>query len=85
MDIWEIDKLMLFIAIKCYQLIFPGTERPTSEKLLDAVAYSSINYALLILPIIAVEKNQLDSVHPFLYYLFYIFVLLLAPIMWVLV
>jgi hypothetical protein len=92
MDIWEVDKLRIFIAfvipgfiaIKCYQLIFPGTERPTSEKLVDAVAYSSINYALLILPIIAVENSQLDSVHPFLYYLFYIFVLFFAPIMWVL-
>jgi len=93
MDIWEIDKLMLFIAfvipgfiaIKCYQLIFPGTEQPTSEKLVDAIAYSSINYALLILPIIAVENSQLNSVCPFLYYLFYIFVLFLAPIIWVLV
>ena len=72
MSIWEIDRLMLFIAfvipgfiaIKCYQLIFPDTERATSEKLVDAIAYSSINYALLILPIFAVENEGGRRGHP---------------------
>lgn len=92
MDIWEIDKLALFIAfvipgfisIKAYQLAFPGTERPTSDQLVDAIAYSSINYAFLIFPIIAVESGTLRDGCPFLYYLFYIFVFFLAPIAWVL-
>lgn len=92
MDIWEIDKLALFIAfvipgfisIKAYQLAFPGTERATSDQLIDAIAYSSINYALLIFPIIAVESGTLRDTCRSLYYLFYIFVLFLAPIIWVL-
>ncbi len=93
MDIWEIDKLALFLAfvipgfisIKVYQLAFPGTERATSDQLIDAIAYSSINYALLIIPIISIESGNLQESYRFLYYLFYVFVLFIAPIIWVLI
>lgn len=91
MAIWELDKLPLFIAfiipgfisIKCYQLVFPGTEHPTTEQIVDAVAYSSINYAILIPLIIGVENSVLKANYPVLYYVFYMFVLFLAPIVWV--
>jgi hypothetical protein len=87
MDIWEIDKLALFLAfvipgfisIKAYQLAFPGTERATSDQLIDAIAYSSINYALLIFPIISIESGKLQESCRFLYYLFYVFVFFIAP------
>lgn len=93
MDIWEIDKLVLFIAfvipgfisIKAYQLVFPGTERATSDQLIDAIAYSSINYALLIFPIILIESGTLRETCGFLYYFFYVFVLFIAPIILVLI
>lgn len=93
MDIWEINKLALFIAfvipgfisIKAYQLAFPGTERATSDQLIDAIAYSSINYALLVFPIITIESGSLKETYKFLYYLFYVFVLFIAPIIWVLI
>lgn len=93
MDIWELDKLVIFIAfvipgfisIKCYQLMFPGTERPTSELLVDAVAYSSINYAILIAPIIWVESNWIAATEWWRYYLFYVFVFFVAPILWVVI
>lgn len=92
MDIWELDKLLLFIAfvmpgfisIKAYQLIFPGKERLTSDQLIDAIAYSCINYSILIIPIISVESGGLKESCPFLYYSFYLIVLLIAPIVWVL-
>jgi hypothetical protein len=91
-DIWELDKLLLFLAfvipgfvsIKVYQLAFPGTERATSDQLVDAVAYSSVNYALLLLPIIAIERGGVANTRPFLYYSFYLVVLFIAPIVWVL-
>ncbi|KAB8195640.1 hypothetical protein FKV24_005050 [Lysobacter maris] len=93
MDIWGADKLVLFLAfvipgfisIKCYQLAFPGTERPSSEQLVDAIAYSSINYAILAVPISLVQRSELLQARAFLYYLFYIFVLFLAPVLWVLI
>jgi hypothetical protein len=91
MDIWEIDKLALFLAfvipgfisIKAYQLAFPGTERATSDQLIDAIAFSSINYALLIFPIISIESGNLQESCKFLYCLFYVFVFFIAPIVWV--
>ena len=91
MDIWDVDKLALFIAfiipgfisIKAYQLLFPSATIATSDQLVDAIAYSSINYAILIFPILGIESSQLKTIHPFLYYVFYIFVLFLAPILWV--
>jgi hypothetical protein len=93
MDIWDIDKLALFIAfvipgfisIKAYQLAFPGAERATSEQIVDAIAYSSINYALLILPIISVESGSLKETCKIFYYLFYVLVLFIAPIIWVVI
>lgn len=93
MDIWEVNKLLLFIAfvvpgfisLKTYALLQPTHFKDTSQQLIDAVAYSSINYALLIGPIYAVEHFNLRTSYPALYVLFYVVVLLLAPIVWALV
>lgn len=90
MDIWEVDKLVIFIAfavpgfisLKAYELFQPGSSKDSSQQLIDAVAYSSINYALLLWPIYAVERNYLQTSHPTLYVLFYVGVLLVAPILW---
>lgn len=91
MDIWEIDKLLLFIAfvipgfisIKAYQLAFPSKSRAASEQIVDAIAYSCINYALLSWLIFAVEDSRMKEAHPGLYYSFYVFVLFVAPVIWV--
>lgn len=91
MNIWEIDKLVLFIAfvvpgfisIKIYQLFFPSERRNSSEQVIDAIAYSSVNYAILFWPIWAVENSGLRASCPTWYFIFYIFVLLIAPIIWV--
>jgi len=90
MDIWEVDKLVLFIAfvvpgfisLKTYALLQPTQVKDTSQQLIDAVAYSSINYALLIGPIYAMEQLDLKTSHPVWYVLFYVAVLLVAPIGW---
>ena len=76
MDIWSADKLILFIAfvipgflsIKFYQLVFPGTIRSATDQLIDAIAYSCINYALLFWAIVYVEDQELRAEHPALYY-----------------
>ncbi|CAI8877540.1 DUF6338 family protein [Pseudomonas brassicacearum] len=90
MNIWEVDKLFLFIAfvvpgfisLKTYALLQPTQVKDTSQQLIDAVAYSSINYALLMGPIYLVEHLNLRSSYPTLYVLFYFIVLLVAPIAW---
>jgi hypothetical protein len=91
MDIWEIDKLFLFIAfvipgfisLKFYQLMFPGMLRSAADQLVDAIAYSCINYAILLWLMLLVESSKLPDVHLQLYYLFYVFVLFAAPVLWV--
>lgn len=46
----------------------------------DAIAYSCINYALFILPIWLVETINLKEINFFTYYLFYLIVLIAAPV-----
>lgn len=90
MDIWDANKLLLFIAfvipgfvsLKTYQLLFPGAPKESGKLLIDAVAYSSINFALLLWPIYVIETHQIRQSHPTAYVLFYVFVLLIAPIAW---
>jgi len=89
MNIWEGDKLIIFIgfvipgfiAIKTYELLNPSIVRDTSKQIIDAIAYSSIIYALLFLPIIYVEKNNVLNNYPFTYGLFYLFALFISPIL----
>ncbi|MDI9336118.1 MAG: DUF6338 family protein [Gammaproteobacteria bacterium] len=90
MDIWNIDKLLLFIAfvtpgfisLKTYELLFPTAPKETNKLLIEAVTYSSINYALLLWPIYEVETCKIRESNPTVYILFYVFVLLFAPIVW---
>lgn len=75
MGIWDANKLLLFIAfvipdivsLKTYELLFPGAPKGSDKLLIDAVAYSSINYALLLFPIYAVEIHQIRQSHPTAY------------------
>ncbi len=91
MKFWELDKLFLFfifvipgfISLKVYELIFPTEKKDSSQQLVDAIAYSCINYALLSWLIYIVEKANLYSLAPKAYFVFYLFVIFFAPIIWV--
>lgn len=90
MDLWDTNKLVLFIAfvipgfitLKYYDLLTARPPRDSSQQIIDAVAYSCINYAILLGPIVSVEKSDWKSEHPAWYAAFYIFVLLIAPVSW---
>lgn len=90
MDIWEGNKLALFIAfvvpgfisLKTYELLFPSARKPSAQQLIDAIAYSSINYALLLWPIYEVEAHGVRTSYPGAYVVFCVFVLLIAPVLW---
>lgn len=66
MDIWSLDKLALFIAfvipgfitMKVYGLLAATGHRDSSQQLIDAVAYSCLNYAVLAFPILALESSN---------------------------
>jgi hypothetical protein len=88
MNIWDENKLFLFIAfvvpgfiaIKIYDLISPSRPVDSSKKIIDAVSYSCINYALLFGPIYLIETTDINTSHPILYAGFYMFVLFLFPV-----
>ena len=90
MDIWEQDKLLLFIAfvipgfisLKAYELFFPSQQADSSKQIVEAVTYSCINYALLFWAIVYVEAHKIRQESEFLYFIFYVFVLFIAPILW---
>ncbi|WP_420591127.1 DUF6338 family protein [Bacterioplanoides sp.] len=90
-DIWEIDKLLIFIAfvipgfisIKAYELTFPPSAVSASSKIVDAITYSCINYAILLWPIIAIDTAEFQTAHPDLRLFFYTLILFVCPVIWV--
>jgi hypothetical protein len=91
MDIWNTDKLALFIAfvvpgcisLKTYSLVFLRVTKDGSQQIVDAITYSCINYALLALPIYWVEKYNLRENYLGLYVTFYVFAIILMPAAWI--
>lgn len=89
MSIWDVDKLVLFVAfvipgfigLKAYELLNPGSYRESSKQLIDAIAYSCINYAILFWPILVVESSDLREGFSTAYYAFYFFVVFCSPVL----
>lgn len=90
MDIWSVDKLVLFIAfvvpgfvaLKTYALLCPSGSRHAATETVDAISFSSINYALLIWPILSIHTHDVRTTAPTVYAIFWVFVLLIAPMAW---
>lgn len=87
MDIFELDKLILFIlfvipgfvCIKTYGLIAPSEKVKSSETIVDAIAYSCINYSIA-LPFIFIAESTLKKDYELFYYVIYVCIILLLPI-----
>lgn len=89
MDLWNADKLLLFIVfvipgfllLKANAVL--GLEPPadSSKQIVDAVAYSCINYALLAWPILLVEGSSLRKYNEALYFGFYGAVVFAFPVL----
>lgn len=86
MEIWETNKLLLFIAfiipgfvaIKFYCLLHPNDKVDSSTQVIDSLAYSCVCYALVGLPII--EFREHFETLPFYFLWFLVFgVLLVLP------
>lgn len=90
MDVLDPGKLVLFIAfvipgfvsLKAYEALGLGSPRDTNQQLIDAIAYSCLNYAILSVAIVSVELSELRSTSPWTYGAFWFFVLFIAPIGW---
>jgi len=90
MNIWEIDKLQLFlmfvvpgfISIKIYDLIIPGERRDFSKAIVEAIAYSSLNFALLSWLIALINTGDFATKHQFIYALAIVFIMFGFPVLW---
>ena len=90
MNIWEIDKLQLFlmfvvpgfISIKIYDLIIPGERRDFSKAIVEAVAYSSINFALLSWLIAFISIGDFYTKHQIIYAILIIIIMFGFPVLW---
>lgn len=90
MDIWEIDKALLFlvlvlpgfISIKVYSLLIAVEARDYSKSLVEAICYSSLNFAALSWLIVTISSEGFSSEHPFIYWSGLLLVFVGAPSAW---
>jgi hypothetical protein len=90
MDIWNVDKLALFlifflpgfISIKVYDLIVPGERRDFSKSMLDAVCYSTLNFAALSWLITIILTGDFYHRHFILYSLLVVAIMVIVPACW---
>lgn len=90
MDFLEADKLILFIlfvvpgfiSLRIYDLMCPGLHRKSSDQLIDAVTYSSVNYAFFFGPVLLADSFNYSINSPLAWAAFYALALIVAPIFW---
>lgn len=91
MDIWETNKLALFVAfvipgfvsLKSYELLFFTTAKDSANQLIDAIAYSCLNYAILFPVIYYVNLYKINTEHPIWFAFFCFLIFFCAPVIWV--
>lgn len=90
MNVWEIDKLVLFIilfipgfiSIKVYDLLMPTARRDFSTSLFEVIGYSCLNFAALFWLIILIHSGNFYEEHEG-YYFFLLFVIIfIVPVWW---
>ena len=88
-SIWNASELLIFlifvipgfVMLKYWEAHFPGPVRDKSKQIIDAIAYSSINYAFLAGPILIFEINGWLEKQPWMYIAFAPFVLFVVPLL----
>lgn len=90
MDIWQMDKLVLFlvffipgfISIKIYDLLVPSERRDFSKSLLEVIGYSSLNFAALFWLIIPIHSENFYVHYKILYFILLLIIIFIIPILW---
>ncbi|MBY8036382.1 hypothetical protein KW477_00235 [Vibrio fluvialis] len=89
------EQLLLFvyfvvpglISIKAYELYYPSQKKEASRLLIDSITFSCINYvfSLWIINFVETSPVQFRENLSFLYYLAYVFVLFISPVLLVVI
>jgi hypothetical protein len=90
MDIWNADKLALFvifflpgfISMKVYDLLVPGETRDVSKSVFEAIAYSTLNFAALLWLIVLIHTGDFYRKHVAWYFLSVVFIMIVVPVLW---
>lgn len=90
MDIWQKDKLLLFLAffipgfisIKVYDLLVPSEKRDFSKSIFEVVGYSSLNYAFWSWLIFLMHTGGFYNDHKVWYFLFVVLIMFISPLIW---
>jgi len=90
MDIWNIDKLTLFlifflpgfISMKVYDLMVAGEPRDISKSVFEAIAYSTLNFGALFWLIAIIQADDFYHRHLILYSMAVAAIMVVAPACW---
>ena len=90
MDIWNVDKLTLFlvfflpgfISMKVYDLMVPGEPRDVSKSLFEAISYSTLNFGALFWLIAFIQRGDFYQKHFILYSLSIVVIMVIVPACW---
>lgn len=90
MDIWQTDKLVLFliffipgfISVKIYDLLVPSAERDFSKSLFEVIGYSCLNFAALSWLIILIHSGNFHNEHKIQYFMLLFCIIFIVPVLW---
>ena len=90
MNIWELDRVILFvlvvfpgfISLKTYDLIIPGEKRDFSKSIIDIIAYSFFNYGILSWLILIITKQNFSDTYPILFPFCILLIFFILPATW---
>ncbi len=90
MEIWEVDKLILFlvffvpgfVSLKVYDLLIPGEQRDFSKSLFEVIAYSALNYAVLSWLIVWIYSENFYQTHRVWFFVFVVLIMFAFPTAW---
>lgn len=90
MDIWSLDKLVLFLAffvpgfvsIKVYRLMVPSERMDWSANVVEAIGFGALNFAVWLWLIVHIHKGSFYAEHTAWYVLAWVGIVVLAPAIW---
>jgi hypothetical protein len=90
MDIWNIEKLTLFlifflpgfISMKVYDLMVAGEPRDISKSVFEAIAYSTLNFGVLFWLIAIIQTDDFYHRHLILYSMSVAAIMVVVPACW---
>ena len=90
MNIWELDKVFLFlvlvlpgfISLKVYDLVIASEKRDFSKSIIESICFSVLNFSALSVLLVYISTSDFVANHPVQYWASIILIFLIMPILW---